>query len=353
MKNPNEPRQPSQAQIDANRENAQKSTGPRTAAGKAASSRNRLVHGLRANKHIMLDEDPEEFLLRLHDHLDRLQPVGPVEEDLVVRIAGLRWRLNRAFPLEAGIYRDLFQRVADKDQARQKQYAMAAEFAKEKRRPAPPPPIPPDARDLLARAFSVDASGPNSSTKLTRYETSIERSIDRCLNQLKVYQATRLADREEPVEAVGQAVPPAEAVEQAVPPAEAAAAEGEGEVGQAVPPADQPVTPHPTPPESANCHSNPNDRGGARCGLVALVLLVALVAHALLRAVSPLLGTPGHARTELSAPPARIPYRHKQYGNLAQEAIAQVDLVPPGAPARGRGAILPQSHRPQLAENRP
>jgi hypothetical protein len=254
MKNPNEPRQPSQAQIDANRENAQKSTGPRTAAGKAASSRNRLVHGLRANKHIMLDEDPEEFLLRLHDHLDRLQPVGPVEEDLVVRIAGLRWRLNRAFPLEAGIYRDLFQRVADKDQARQKQYAMAAEFAKEKRRPAPPPPIPPDARDLLARAFSVDASGPNSSTKLTRYETSIERSIDRCLNQLKVYQATRLADREEPVEAVGQAVPPAEAVEQAVPPAEAAAAEGEGEVGQAVPPADQPVTPHPTPPESANCH---------------------------------------------------------------------------------------------------
>src|ERR1017187_10121526 len=47
MKNPNEPRTPSEAKINANRENAQKSTGPRSAEGKAASSRNRLLHGLR------------------------------------------------------------------------------------------------------------------------------------------------------------------------------------------------------------------------------------------------------------------------------------------------------------------
>ncbi|HUE22167.1 MAG TPA: hypothetical protein VMQ86_10830 [Bryobacteraceae bacterium] len=37
---------PSDAQINANRESARKSTGPSTAAGKAASSSNRLTHGL-------------------------------------------------------------------------------------------------------------------------------------------------------------------------------------------------------------------------------------------------------------------------------------------------------------------
>src|ERR1039458_492696 len=47
--------------------------------------------------------------------------------------------------------------------------------------------------DLPARAFNVDCEGPNSFTKLARYETSIERSIDRCLRQLKPYQAPRAA----------------------------------------------------------------------------------------------------------------------------------------------------------------
>jgi len=119
MKKTNEPRTPTEAQINANRENAKKSTGPRTAEGKAASSRNRLLHGLRANTHILLDEDPAEFLLLVHDHLDRFQPVGPAEEKLVLRIAADQWRLDRALPMEAGIYRDRFQDVAKKDTFRQ------------------------------------------------------------------------------------------------------------------------------------------------------------------------------------------------------------------------------------------
>ena len=82
----------------------EKSTGPRTAAGKAASSRGtsgvHLLHGLRSNKHILLDEDPAELLLLIHDHLDRFQPVGPAEENLVLRIAHDHWRLHRAFNVD-------------------------------------------------------------------------------------------------------------------------------------------------------------------------------------------------------------------------------------------------------------
>jgi hypothetical protein len=46
------------AQIAANRANAQKSTGPRTAEGKAASRLNALKHGLDAESLIIPGEDP-------------------------------------------------------------------------------------------------------------------------------------------------------------------------------------------------------------------------------------------------------------------------------------------------------
>ena len=48
-----------EAQINANRRNAQKSTGPRSPEGKAATSRNALKHGLCAEKHLLVDEDDD------------------------------------------------------------------------------------------------------------------------------------------------------------------------------------------------------------------------------------------------------------------------------------------------------
>jgi hypothetical protein len=93
--------------------------------------------------------------------------------------------------MEAGIYRDRFHDVAAKDEARQQQYATKKGYAEQDGEPVPPPPTPPDEGDLLARAFNVGCEGPNSFTKLARYETSIERSIDRCLRQLKAFQAAR------------------------------------------------------------------------------------------------------------------------------------------------------------------
>jgi hypothetical protein len=65
----------SAAKLIANRANATLSTGPRTAAGKARVSLNRLVHGLRAQQDALLpDEDPGAFEAA-HDRLcDELQP---------------------------------------------------------------------------------------------------------------------------------------------------------------------------------------------------------------------------------------------------------------------------------------
>ncbi|MFC1673976.1 hypothetical protein ACFL12_07520 [Pseudomonadota bacterium] len=91
------------AQIAANRRNAQRSTGPRTDAGKARSSFNGLRHGLYARDVVLPGEDRAAF----DDLLDRLAadlaPEGAVEDELVRTAASLWWRLGRSAAIEAGL----------------------------------------------------------------------------------------------------------------------------------------------------------------------------------------------------------------------------------------------------------
>jgi hypothetical protein len=191
MKNTARPRKATEAQIDANRQNAQRSTGPRSAQGKDASSRNGLQHGLSGDKHILPGENPEEFLLLLKDLYDNFHPVGLGEEKLVQRIAADQWRLDRTLPMEAAIYRQRLEGVAAEDYARKRELVNHKRNHQLNPDLVPPAPAPPDPGDRLTRAFIDDGDGHNSLTRLARYETSIERSIDRCLRQLKAFQAAR------------------------------------------------------------------------------------------------------------------------------------------------------------------
>ena len=93
----------------ANRRNVQKSTGPKTAKGKACSARNALKHGLLA-KDVVIDtpdaaERQSDFDALLADLIAGLQPQGIIEETLVERIATCYWRLRRAHRLEVGAIR--------------------------------------------------------------------------------------------------------------------------------------------------------------------------------------------------------------------------------------------------------
>jgi hypothetical protein len=244
MNEPNESRQTSQtsqARIDANRENAKKSTGPRSAAGKATSSRNRLIHGLRANKHILLDDDnPEDFLLLLKDLDNTFRPVGEAEEMLVTHVAADMWRLEHALPMEAGIFRHRLQGADAVDHRK-----LANQKINHEREPQtyPPAPDPPDPEDRLARAFMIDCAKPNFLASLARYKAAAQLSIDRNLRQLKTYQAARLASPPPQNDPVGQALPPA--------------------------------NPEETPAQSTNYHSNPTDEPTAKpsLGTLAAVLL--------------------------------------------------------------------------------
>ena len=84
-----------EAQILANRRNAQKSTGPCTPQGKAAASKNAVKHGLLARHDVIASERQADFDLYRNQILDELDPISPMESMLAERIVTLSWRLKR------------------------------------------------------------------------------------------------------------------------------------------------------------------------------------------------------------------------------------------------------------------
>ena len=94
-----------QKQIEANRRNAQSSTGPKTEAGKAASSANAISHGLTAAGDVLLqDESVDAFEELQRDMLADLAPQDALQGMLARRIVQLLWRLDRAARLEAELF---------------------------------------------------------------------------------------------------------------------------------------------------------------------------------------------------------------------------------------------------------
>ena len=88
----------------ANRANAQKSTGPRTEAGKQHSSQNALKHGLNAAQPLIRDDEREAFAEFRHDLFARILPDGALEEDLFAKLLHASWNLRRIRGLEEDLY---------------------------------------------------------------------------------------------------------------------------------------------------------------------------------------------------------------------------------------------------------
>jgi hypothetical protein len=97
---------PSDKQIAANRRNAEKSTGPKTAEGKEKSALNVVRHGLRAEHLVLFDETPDEFRAFHEDLRTAHAPADAAEAGLVERIAMAHWRLRRVWRAEAAAIND-------------------------------------------------------------------------------------------------------------------------------------------------------------------------------------------------------------------------------------------------------
>jgi hypothetical protein len=169
-----------EAQLTANRENAQHSTGPRTPEGRKRSSLNAFRHGLtgqiimhtpmsaQAKPLCAVGRDEQAFKEHCEGIRGALAPVGAFEADLAQAIAEDHWRLNRARALEDSIFalgqRDHFIEAAGHPEA-------DAAFTQ--------------ARTWMAHAHELHL--------LTTYENRIRRSVEKNTAELRALQTQRKA----------------------------------------------------------------------------------------------------------------------------------------------------------------
>jgi hypothetical protein len=91
-------------QIEANRRNAFKSTGPKTEAGKQSSRCNAVRHGFTAETVIGALEDAEDYKAFEAAITADYDAQSAVERELVLRLASVLWRLRRATTMETGLF---------------------------------------------------------------------------------------------------------------------------------------------------------------------------------------------------------------------------------------------------------
>jgi hypothetical protein len=148
----------SEKQLAANRRNAEKSTGPKTDAGKAVVKYNALTHGLLTREFMLPDEDYEVATDFEAELLGALQPAGPVEVLLADRIILSAWRLLRAARIETESLKDDWT-----DELFGQKEGIGFAFLRNR----------------------------NTLPILSRYETALERSLFKALHELQRLQAAR------------------------------------------------------------------------------------------------------------------------------------------------------------------
>jgi hypothetical protein len=106
-------------QIDANRRNARKSTGPNTEEGKQRSRCNAVRHGLTAETVIGALEDTEDYRGFEAAIIADYDAQSAMERELVLRLASLLWRLRRATTMETGLFEIQADHLSEFKKARQ------------------------------------------------------------------------------------------------------------------------------------------------------------------------------------------------------------------------------------------
>ena len=169
----------SEAQILANRRNAEKSTGPRTEEGKAVSSQNAVTHGLTARQNVIGTEEHEEFERHREQMMGELAPLGPVETMLAERAVSLSWRLKRAERMQNEALDCLLAQDTDELGS----FLQTGD--------------PGGSDPVLGRAVVKDFANERVLERLMMYERRIETSLFRTMNELHTMKACRRMRREE------------------------------------------------------------------------------------------------------------------------------------------------------------
>jgi hypothetical protein len=170
----------SEAQLQANRANSQKSTGPRTEEGKRRASLNALKHGCTAQTIILPGEDIHHFRAFHESIKAALAPANALEESLVDTLVQNQWATNRIRAHEASLFAlghlQLAESIHTSDLVIQTELAGA-------------------------KVMKLELA---SLTSLSLYLQRNSRMYDTTLKQLISLQATRKAEEKEQLESAAK-----------------------------------------------------------------------------------------------------------------------------------------------------
>jgi hypothetical protein len=150
-----------------NRENAQKSTGPRTEAGKQRSKLNALRHGLTGQTVVLPAEDHSAYQRHSQSFLDEYRPQGATETQLVQSLLDTSWQLNRAAAVETNLFSLGITEMEDRIRANH-----------------------PEAEDALAMALAFREHN-RAFANIGTYRQRLARQFERTLVLLRQIQAER------------------------------------------------------------------------------------------------------------------------------------------------------------------
>jgi hypothetical protein len=195
---------PTTAQIMANRNNSQKSTGPRTTEGKAVVSQNAVKHGLFAAEAVISGENPADYEAYHDQFLAELAPVGMTESVLAERVVSLSWRLRRAERMQNQSIEEFIECEITNPSAikRRENYCYNKGI-----RPGDPRFEPEHL--ALGRIATSDWSNCRVLDRMLMYERRIENSMTKMMKELKRFQVIRRIEIQE-VEKQQSATRPAE-----------------------------------------------------------------------------------------------------------------------------------------------
>jgi hypothetical protein len=147
-----------------NRQNAAYSTGPKTPEGKAASSQNRLSHGLCSSALLLKGESEADFDQLRHELHQAYKPATAEEQILTDQLVEATWRLNRARRVEVQMQRNLMSDAA---------LALRGHEETAETRP-----------ELLLSFALLNEESEGPLRRMHRYVTTIERSHQRAVKAL-------------------------------------------------------------------------------------------------------------------------------------------------------------------------
>jgi hypothetical protein len=197
----------SQKQLDANRRNAQLSTGPKTESGKAIVARNATKHGLLAAHAVIDGESQADFDLLHAEMFAYFEPVGTLEYSLLDKVVISMWQQQRVPRIENEIMDALrdpesekpdkgglpfsvtfIETFADKPDEHIS-YGEPDEQSSEAKSGSSDGPEP--KRITLGQAFLKDFEGTNALSKIQRYARNIDSSLYKSIQVFDSVQEKR------------------------------------------------------------------------------------------------------------------------------------------------------------------